>query len=71
MTSPSDLSYENLNEVPAGDEAGTTEGSFMVGWQGDYFHGTNLAIATSNNQYLDGIACSDPSKATYEVSTLF
>ncbi len=39
-----------------GDEAGTTEGPFRVHWQGDYFCGENLAINTSNNQYLDGLA---------------
>ncbi|CAE7296965.1 VPS35A [Symbiodinium pilosum] len=38
-----------------GDEAGTTEGDFEVKWQGDYFHGHNLAIATENNKYLDGL----------------
>ena len=38
-----------------GDEAGTTEGDFEVHWSGDYFHGKNLAIATSNNTYLDGL----------------
>ena len=38
-----------------GDEAGTTEGHFDVHWSGDYFFGHNLAIATSNNFYLDGL----------------
>ena len=37
-----------------GDEAGTTEGHFDVHWEGDYYFGTNLAVATSNNVYLDG-----------------
>ena len=39
----------------AGDEAGTTEGDFDVTWQGDYYIGKNLAIATTNNTYLDGL----------------
>ena len=38
-----------------GDEAGTTEGTFKVSWHGDYFFGHNLAVATSNNFYLDGL----------------
>lgn len=38
-----------------GDEAGTTEGDFEVQWQGDFFYGKNLAIATENNEYLDGL----------------
>ncbi|CAM9863070.1 unnamed protein product [Ectocarpus fasciculatus] len=38
-----------------GDEAGTVEGDFEVHWQGDYYVGKNLAIATSNNTYLDGL----------------
>ncbi|CAJ1462236.1 unnamed protein product [Effrenium voratum] len=38
-----------------GDEAGTTEGDFEVQWQGDFFYGHNLAIASENNQYLDGL----------------
>jgi len=38
-----------------GDEAGTTEGDFEVQWQGDFFYGKNLAIATKNNEYLDGL----------------
>jgi len=38
-----------------GDEAGTTEGDFEVHWQGDYFYGKNLAVATTNNVYLDGL----------------
>ena len=25
-------------------------------WQGDYFFGKNLAVSTSNNYYLDGMA---------------
>jgi hypothetical protein len=32
-----------------GDEAGTTEGEFAVNWQGDFYYGKNLAIATENN----------------------
>lgn len=39
-----------------GDEAGTTEGDFEVHWQGDFYYAKNLAIATTNNQYLDGLA---------------
>tara|TARA_B110001452_G_scaffold22147_1_gene17751 strand:+ start:1404 stop:2561 length:1158 start_codon:yes stop_codon:yes gene_type:complete len=38
-----------------GDEAGTTEGDFEVWWQGDYYHAHNLAIASINNTYLDGL----------------
>lgn len=38
-----------------GDEAGTTEGNFDVHWEGDFFYGTNLAVATNNNVYLDGL----------------
>ena len=38
-----------------GDEAGTTEGHFEVSWDGERFMGRNLAIASSNNVYLDGI----------------
>ena len=38
-----------------GDEAGTTEGDFEVHWTGDYYMGKNLAIASKNNTYLDGL----------------
>ena len=38
-----------------GDEAGTTEGTFEVEWQGDYYVGRNNAVATENNVYLDGL----------------
>ena len=38
-----------------GDEAGTTEGEFLVHWEGDYFYGKNLAVNTTNNVYLDGL----------------
>merc|ERR1712226_616127 len=38
-----------------GDEAGTTEGDFEVHWRGDFFYGKNLAVATANNHYLDGL----------------
>jgi len=38
-----------------GDEAGTTEGDFEVHWQGDYYRAENLAVATDNNKYLDGL----------------
>ena len=41
--------------VRQGDEAGTTEGDFTCSWQGDYYNTKNLAIATSNNMYLDGL----------------
>jgi hypothetical protein len=50
-----------------GDEAGTTEGPFEVWWQGDYFYGHNLAIATANNFYLDGLGCM-PEDASLEGS---
>ena len=46
-----------------GDEAGTTEGEFLVHWQGDFFHGKNLAVATTNNVYLDGLGAM-PEKAS-------
>ena len=36
-------------------EAGTTEGDFEVHWEADYFFGHNLAIASANNFYLDGL----------------
>eukprot|EP00900_Chrysochromulina_parva_P024898 jgi/Chrpa1/7041/Chrysochromulina_OHIO_Genome00020237-RA len=49
-----------------GDEAGTTEGHFDVHWQADYFFGHNLAIATENNYYLDGIGC-PPEQARREL----
>ena len=39
-----------------GDEAGTTEGDFEVNWEGDFFYGKNLAVATKNNCYLDGLS---------------
>lgn len=39
-----------------GDEAGTTEGNFHVRWDGDYYYAENLAVATTNNKYLDGLA---------------
>lgn len=42
-----------------GDEAGTTEGDFEVWWDGDCFRGKNLAIATKNNEYLDGVGTPD------------
>ena len=32
-----------------------TEGDFQVHWKGDFFHGKNLAINTTNNTYLDGL----------------
>ena len=38
-----------------GDEAGTVEGDFAVHWCSDYFFGHNLAIASENNFYLDGL----------------
>ncbi|GMH50116.1 hypothetical protein TL16_g00697 [Triparma laevis f. inornata] len=46
-----------------GDEAGTTEGDFEVHWSGDFFHGKNLAINTTNNVYLDGLGA-PPEKAS-------
>lgn len=48
-----------------GDEAGTTEGDFEVEWSGDYFMGKNLAVATVNNHYLDGLGAL-PENATHE-----
>ncbi len=38
-----------------GDEGGTTEGPFQVSWTGDFYFGHNLAVATTNNRYLDGL----------------
>ena len=38
-----------------GDEGGTTEGNFDVNWEGDFYYGKNLAVATKNNYYLDGL----------------
>lgn len=51
-----------------GDEAGTTEGHFDVHWEGDYFYGTNLAVATSNNVYLDGLGA-HPDVASHETQS--
>jgi len=51
-----------------GDEAGTTEGFFNVRWHGDFFYGENLAIATENNHYLDGIGAI-PEHASHESPT--
>ena len=48
-----------------GDEAGTTEGPFEVNWVGDFFYGHNLAVATANNHYLDGLAAL-PELATHD-----
>ena len=39
-----------------GDEGGTTEGNFKVRWEGDFYYAENLAVATTNNKYLDGLA---------------
>ena len=47
-----------------GDEAGTTEGPFEVHWHGDFYYGTNLAIASSNYHYLDGLGAI-PEKASH------
>ncbi|KAJ1429877.1 RmlC-like cupin domain-containing protein [Ochromonadaceae sp. CCMP2298] len=38
-----------------GDEAGTTEGTFDLRWEGDYYYGRNNAVSTTNNVYLDGL----------------
>jgi ureidoglycolate lyase len=46
-----------------GDEAGTTEGPFEVRWEGDHYFARNLAINTTNNNYLDGLSAL-PEKAT-------
>ena len=51
-----------------GDEAGTTEGDFELEWRGDYYHGRNLAIATTNNTYLGGLG-TIPEKANHTSST--
>jgi len=48
-----------------GDEAGTTEGSFDVAWRGDFYYGKNLAVATTNNTYLDGLGAR-PEVASHE-----
>jgi ureidoglycolate lyase/seryl-tRNA synthetase len=50
-----------------GDEAGTTEGDFEVEWKGDFFYGHNLAVATDNNYYLDGMG-NLPEDCTHEGS---
>ena len=49
-----------------GDEAGTTEGNFDVHWKGDFFYGKNLAIATVNNTYLDGLSTAPEFASTVE-----
>ena len=51
------LAHDRLRSLDpeTGDEAGTTEGDFVVRWEGDHFVGENLAIATSANTYLDGL----------------
>lgn len=51
-----------------GDEAGTVEGEFAVRWHGDYFFGHNLAIASENNFYLDGLGA-PPEVASREEAT--
>ena len=51
-----------------GDEAGTTEGEFVVEWAGDFYYGTNLAVATENNHYLDGLGAL-PEHATHEAGS--
>lgn len=50
-----------------GDEAGTTEGNFHVRWEGDYYFAENLAVATTNNKYLDGLAV-PPEQASHDTS---
>ena len=69
ISSPDDITVANGNfeivkwpvqgfrqlDPGTGDEAGTTEGDFLVHWTGDFFHGTNLAVHTTNNVYLDGL----------------
>ena len=52
-----------------GDEAGTTEGDFEVWWQGDYFNARNLAIASINNTYLDGLGAM-PEHASIEAPSV-
>jgi ureidoglycolate lyase len=69
ISGPDEISCENGNfdivkwpvsgwrklDPNTGNEAGTTQGPFEVWWKGDMFYGTNLAIASSNNFYLDGL----------------
>ena len=66
MTKPFIINTQFLKKWPVsgwrqldpdtGDEAGTTEGDFEVKWEGDFFYGKNLAVATKNNTYLDGLS---------------
>ena len=79
ISGPDEISVENGNfeivpwphsgwrklDPDTGDEAGTTEGFFDVQWTGDFFYGKNLAIASSNNVYLDGIGTL-PEHASHE-----
>jgi len=69
LNGPDEISCENKNfEIVAwpvsgwrkldpqtGDEAGTTEGNFEVHWQGDYFYGKNLTIATEVSLILSQV----------------
>lgn len=58
------LGWRSL-DPETGDEAGTTEGPFEVAWQGDHYFAHNLAIASSNNKYLDGLGAL-PEKSSAE-----
>ena len=51
-----------------GDEGGTTEGDFEVHWRGDFFYGKNLAVATTNNVYLDGLGAV-PERCSHDAAT--
>lgn len=42
--------------------------SQTVWWEGDYFRGKNLAIATTNNTYLDGLGARPEEASPYEES---
>eukprot|EP00941_MAST-03F_sp_MAST-3F-sp1_P002829 g2829.t1 len=79
VNSPDELTVENGNfeivqwpqpgwrklDPGTGDEAGTTEGNFRLRWDGDFFRGENLAIATTNNSYLNGLGA-EPKDAKVE-----
>ncbi|CAF1148576.1 unnamed protein product, partial [Rotaria sordida] len=68
ITSPGDVTVQNgkFDIVPwptkgwraldpnTGNEAGTTEGSMEIYWEGDRLYGKNHAIATDSNHYLLG-----------------
>ncbi|GMI26139.1 hypothetical protein TeGR_g11719 [Tetraparma gracilis] len=82
LSSADEISCENRNfeivkwpvqgrrqlDPGTGDEAGTTEGDFLVHWTGDFFHGKNLAVHTTNNVYLDGLGA-PPERASKDDAT--